>query len=80
MAQADSTKMAARAWLRREQRAGNRAARPVLMGHVLESIAGVGQAFAAAGVLAAAFTGSVSEMPALAAFGVWRWCGRGFRI
>src|SRR4051794_36828629 len=70
MAQADSTKAAARSWLRREQRAGSRAARPVLLWHVLGSIAGVGQAFAAASVLAAAFTGSVPAAPALAAFGV----------
>ncbi len=70
MAQAESTMGAARSWLRREQRAGNRAARPVLMWHVLGSIAGIGQAFAAATVLAAAFTGSLPEAPALLAFGV----------
>jgi ATP-binding cassette subfamily C protein CydD len=70
MAQAESTMGAARSWLRREQRAGNRAARPVLMWHVLGSLAGIGQAFAAATVLAAAFTGSLPEAPALLAFGV----------
>jgi ATP-binding cassette subfamily C protein CydD len=70
MAQADSTKAAARAWLRKEQRAGNRAARPVLMWHVFGSFAGIGQAFAAATVLAAAFTGAIPEAPALLAFGV----------
>jgi ATP-binding cassette subfamily C protein CydD len=70
MAQTDPTNSAARSWLRREQRAGNRAARPVLMWHVLGSIAGIGQAFAAATVLAAAFTGSLPEAPALLVFGV----------
>jgi ATP-binding cassette subfamily C protein CydD len=70
MAQAESTMGAARSWLRREQRAGNRAARPVLMWHVLGSVAGIGQAFAAATVLAAAFTGSLPEAPALLVFGV----------
>jgi ATP-binding cassette, subfamily C, bacterial CydD len=70
MEQAESIKVAARLWLRREQRAGSRAARPVLMWHVLGSVAGIGQAFAAASVLAAAFTGSLPEAPALLAFGV----------
>jgi ATP-binding cassette subfamily C protein CydD len=69
MAQADTQKAAARSWLRREQRAGNKAARPVLMWHVLGSIAGIGQAFAAATVLAAALTGSLPEASALTAFG-----------
>jgi ATP-binding cassette, subfamily C, bacterial CydD len=70
MAQAESNKAAARSWLRREQRAGNRAARPVLMWHIIGSILGIGQAFAAATVLAAAFSGSIPAAPALAAFGV----------
>jgi ATP-binding cassette, subfamily C, bacterial CydD len=70
MAQADSTKAGARSWLRREQRAGSRAARPVLMWHLIGSVAGIGQAFAAATVLTAAFTGSLPEAPALAVFGV----------
>ena len=70
MAQTDSTQAAARSWLRREQSAGTKAARPVLMWHVLGSFAAIGQAFAAASVLAAAFTGSVLDPPALAAFGV----------
>jgi ATP-binding cassette, subfamily C, bacterial CydD len=70
MAQAESTKGAARSWLRREQRAGSRAARPVLAWHVLGSVAGIGQAFAAATVLAAAFTGSLPEAPALLVFGI----------
>jgi ATP-binding cassette subfamily C protein CydD len=70
MAQADSSKAAARSWLLREQRAGARAARPVLMWHILGSVAGIGQAFAAATVLASAFTGSLPPAPALAVFGV----------
>ena len=70
MSQADPTKAAARSWLRREQRAGNRAARPVLMWHVLGTLAGIGQAFAAASVLAGAFTGSIPAAPALLAFGM----------
>jgi ATP-binding cassette subfamily C protein CydD len=70
MAQADPTKAAARSWLAREQRAGNRAARPVLILHVAGSVLAIGQAFAAASVLTAAFTGSVLDPIALAAFGV----------
>jgi ATP-binding cassette, subfamily C, bacterial CydD len=70
MAQAESNKAAARSWLRREQRAGNRAARPVLVWHIIGTILGIGQAFAAATVLAAAFSGSIPAAPALAAFGV----------
>ena len=70
MSEADPTKAAARSWLRREQRAGNRAARPVLMWHVLGTLAGIGQAFAAASVLAGAFAGSIPAAPALLAFGV----------
>jgi ATP-binding cassette subfamily C protein CydD len=68
MAQADTNKAAARTWLRREQRAGNRAARPVLALHVIGSVLAIGQAFAAASVLSAAFTGSVIDARALAAF------------
>ncbi len=70
MAQADTNKTAARSWLRQQQRAGGRAARPVLIWHVVGMFAGIGQAFAAATVLTAAFVGSVSTAPALAIFGV----------
>jgi ATP-binding cassette, subfamily C, bacterial CydD len=70
MTQAESNKTAARAWLRREQRAGSRAARPVLAWHLLGSATAIGQAFAAASVLAAAFTGSMPRAPALLVFGV----------
>lgn len=70
MTQADSTKTAARSWLRREQRAGTRAARPVLVLHVIGSVLGIGQAFAAASVLTSAFTGSLPDGIALVAFGV----------
>jgi ATP-binding cassette subfamily C protein CydD len=58
---ADPKKAAARSWLRRETRAGSRAARPVLILHVAGAILAIGQAFAAASVLAAAFAGS--EVP-----------------
>jgi ATP-binding cassette subfamily C protein CydD len=70
MAQSDSPEAAARSWLRKEQRAGTAAARPVLILHVIGSVFGIGQAFAAAFVLNAAFTGSVLDATALAAFGV----------
>ena len=80
MAQADSPKAAARSWLRREQRAGTRAARPVLLLHVAGVVLAIGQAFAAAAVLAAAFAAAAPDTApvdragldpwALAAFGV----------
>jgi ATP-binding cassette subfamily C protein CydD len=70
MAQVDSTKAAARSWLRREQKAGNRAARPVLMLHIIGSILAIGQAFAAASVLTGAFTGAGLDATALGAFGL----------
>ena len=70
MAQADPTKAAARSWLRKEQCAGGQAARPVLAWHVLGAIAGIGQAFAAASVLTAAFSGSIPQASALFAFAV----------
>jgi ATP-binding cassette subfamily C protein CydD len=70
MAQADTTKAAARAWLRREQRAGLRAARPVLIWHVTGTVLAIGQAFAAASVLADAFAGSPISLYALASFAV----------
>ncbi|HEY0183839.1 MAG TPA: thiol reductant ABC exporter subunit CydD [Rhodopila sp.] len=66
---AASSKAAARSWLRREQRAGKRAARPVLILHLVGSVLAIGQAFAAAAVLTAAFTGSGLDATALAAFG-----------
>jgi ATP-binding cassette subfamily C protein CydD len=66
MANADSEKTAVRSWLRREQRAGGRAARPVLGLHVAGSILGVGQAVAAASVLTAAFAGTSATMPLIA--------------
>src|ERR1700722_257788 len=65
---ADPTKAAARSWLRREQRAGNRAARPVLMLHIIGSVLAIGQAFAAASVLTGAFTGAGLDAIALLAF------------
>jgi ATP-binding cassette subfamily C protein CydD len=71
MAQADPTKAPARLWLGREQRAGNRAARPVLALHVIGSVLAIGQAFAAASVLTAAFTGLALDATYLGAFGVF---------
>jgi ATP-binding cassette subfamily C protein CydD len=70
MAQVDSQKAAARSWLRREQRAGNRAARPVLALHIVGSVLAIGQAFAAASVLTTAFTGAGVDATGLATFGV----------
>lgn len=70
MADSDSTKVAARAWLRREQRAGNKAARPALLLQSAGTILAVGQAFAAASVLTAAFSGTGLDARALAAFAI----------
>ncbi len=66
---ADTKKAAARSWLRQEQRAGSRAARPVLILHVLGTVLAIGQAFAAASVLQAAFAGASVPVAALAVFG-----------
>ena len=70
MAQSDPKKAAARSWLSREQRAVKKAARPVLMLHVIGTAFGVGQAFAAAAVLSAAFAGSGIDITGLAVFGI----------
>lgn len=70
MADSDTTKAAARTWLRREQRAGSKAARPALILQSVGTILAVGQAFAAATVLTAAFTGTGLDATALAAFAV----------
>jgi ATP-binding cassette subfamily C protein CydD len=70
MAQADPAKAAARSWLRLEQRAGNRAARPVLLLHVIGSVFGIVQAFAVASILNAAFVGSALDPWVLALFAV----------
>src|ERR1039458_10133017 len=51
MSDIDEAKAAARAWLRREQRAGRRPARPVLVLGLLGTILSIGQAFCAAAVL-----------------------------
>ncbi len=56
--------------MRREQKAGSRAARPVLALHVIGSLMGIGQAFAAATVLTAAFSGSGLDARPLTAFGL----------
>jgi ATP-binding cassette, subfamily C, bacterial CydD len=71
MAEAEITGATARTWLRREQRAGNRAARPVLALHVMGLILAIGQAFAAASVLTAAFSRSALNPIDLTVFGVF---------
>lgn len=68
MANADPGKQAARSWLRREQCAGRRAARPVLALHVAGAVLSVGQALAAASALTAAFSGSIAAVVPLLAF------------
>jgi len=52
-----ATKAAARAWMRREQRLGSRAARPALVLSVAGTALAIGQAFCIAAVLAKALTG-----------------------
>ncbi len=54
MAGHDQAKKAAKAWLRQEQRAGNRAARPVLGLSLVGTVLAIGQAYCVALVLAAA--------------------------
>jgi ATP-binding cassette, subfamily C, bacterial CydD len=51
MSDIDEAKAAARAWIRREQRAGRRPARPVIVLGLLGTILGISQAFCAASVL-----------------------------
>ena len=65
MSNPDNGKAAARAWLRREQQLGRRAARPVLLYGLAQTALAAGQAFCAAFVLAAALTGSGGRTVAL---------------
>jgi ATP-binding cassette subfamily C protein CydD len=51
MSDVDRAKAAARAWVKREQRAGRRPARPVIVLGLLGAILAIGQAFCAASVL-----------------------------
>jgi ATP-binding cassette subfamily C protein CydD len=51
MSDVDETKAAARAWVKREQRAGRRPARPVIAFGLLGTILAIGQAFCAASIL-----------------------------
>ena len=51
MAVIDQTKTAARGWLKREQRAGMKLARPVVMLGLLGTLLAIGQAISAAKVL-----------------------------
>ena len=62
MTNSDSGKAAAKSWLRQQQRAGAKAARPVLALHIAGSLAGVGQAIAAAAALTAAFSQSANAL------------------
>ncbi len=55
-------KTASSAWLRGEQRAGNRAARPVVLCGLLGTVMAVGQAWCVALLLAAALTARVSRL------------------
>ncbi len=70
MANSDSGKTAAKAWLRQQQRAGGKAARPVLMLHVAATLAGIGQAVAAAFALSAALDGGGFARTPIIAFAV----------
>ena len=56
MAGHDQARKAARAWLRGEQRAGNKAARPVLALNLIGTVLAIGQAYCVALVLADALT------------------------
>jgi ATP-binding cassette subfamily C protein CydD len=63
MSDIDEPKVAARAWIRREQRAGRRPARPVIALGLFGTVLAIGQAFCAASVL----TGNLM-VPALIGF------------
>jgi ATP-binding cassette subfamily C protein CydD len=66
----EQSKAAAHAWLRGEQRAGNRAARPVVALGLLGIAMAVGQAWCAASLLAGALTNRPDNpLPLLAGFG-----------
>ena len=65
----EQSKAAARAWLRGEQRAGNRAARPVVALGLLGIAMAIGQAWCAASLLAGALTNRPDNpLPLLAGF------------
>jgi ATP-binding cassette subfamily C protein CydD len=71
MTNAENGKAAARAWLRREQQAGRRNARPVLLCGLVQTALAAGQAWCAAFLLAAALTGKPSPtITLLAGFAV----------
>jgi len=66
----EQSKAPARTWLQGEQRAGNRAARPVVALGLLAIAMAVGQAWCAASLLASALTNHRdSPLPLLAGFG-----------
>jgi len=67
MANSDSGKTAAKVWLRQQQRAGGKAARPMLMLHIAATLAGIGQAVSAALALTAALdNGAFASGPVIA--------------
>ncbi len=67
----ESGKAAAKAWVRRETRPGNRAARPVVLFGLAGTALAIGQAFCAALVLGAALHGITADVAlALAAFAI----------
>src|SRR4051794_14027381 len=68
MATPDSSKTAAKAWLRQQQRAGSKAARPVLLLHLAATLTGIGQAVAAALALTGAISGDGLVLGPIAAF------------
>src|SRR3954454_3403256 len=70
MATPDSGKTAAKAWLRQQQRAGSKAARPVLLLHLAGTLAGIGQAVAAALALTGAISSASLALAPVAAFAV----------
>src|SRR3954470_10037290 len=68
MATSDPAKTAAKAWLRQQQRAGGKASRPVLILHLAGTLAGIGQAIAAALALTTAISGGGLALAAVGAF------------
>jgi ATP-binding cassette, subfamily C, bacterial CydD len=65
----EQSNAASRAWMRGEQRAGSRAARPVVLFGLLATAAAIGQAWCAATLLADALTGRDSDpLPLLSGF------------
>lgn len=71
MARHDQAKKAAKAWLRGEQRAGSKAARPVLVLNLIGTVLAIGQVYCVALVLSAALAHAPASLFApLAAFAI----------